>query len=93
MKKVDNSKVAAGGMKHSSKKGVQKVDTNDNKDVNEEKILKERVRSYFSSFKRLYLLVGVCEQASDSLSTGTDTFCVFPHAFVFVIACLCINQN
>ncbi|KAL8096409.1 uncharacterized protein LOC141698336 isoform X2 [Apium graveolens] len=42
MKKVDNSEVVAGGMKHSSKKGVQKEDTNDNKDVNEEKILKER---------------------------------------------------
>lgn len=45
MKKVDSSKVAAGGMKHLSKKEVQKVDTNDNKDVNEEKILRERVRS------------------------------------------------
>lgn len=86
MKKVDDSKVAAGGMKHSSKKGVQKVDTNDNKDVNEEKILKERVRSYFSSFRRLYLLVGVCEQASDSLSTGTHTYCVF-----FTCFCLCYS--
>ncbi|KAK1367067.1 DDT domain-containing protein [Heracleum sosnowskyi] len=42
MKKVDDNKIAAGGMKPSSKKGVQKVDTNDNKDVNEEKILKVR---------------------------------------------------
>lgn len=41
--KVD-SEVAAGGMNLSSKKGLQKVETNDNKDISEERRLRQRVR-------------------------------------------------
>ncbi|XP_017255466.1 uncharacterized protein LOC108225159 isoform X1 [Daucus carota subsp. sativus] len=39
--KVD-SEVAAGGMNLSSKKGLQKVETNDNKDISEERRLRQR---------------------------------------------------